>query len=320
MPEEIEHCYRCDSELEGNDVVTCSCCEAEGCERCLDTRECTMCDNIVCDGCVYYDDDNDPLCPNCYRERKLSLDYASNTIHNYSAKFDWKFEKQPWENTLYLGVELECNFRHSNVENMYEISNKYLPGKHAWKEDGSLESGAELVITPHTLQAYRKVGIKDMLKDFSKYATSYDSGECGLHVHVNRDALGPTNSEGRVPQKIRRFFGAARTHIRKFSMRNDYEYCIYPMHWRERGWNQRQCAVNFRNDATIEFRVFRGTLDYRRFLASLQFVDCVCNFCKEHSLAVFRGNCPLDAFRAYMESHKQYTHLEEYLREKAIFY
>ena len=36
-------------------------------------------------------------------------------------------------------------------------------------------------------------------------------------------------------------------------------------------------AINLHNPSTVEFRIFRGTLKYSTFLASLQFVDELCN-------------------------------------------
>ena len=38
----------------------------------------------------------------------------------------------------------------------------------------------------------------------------------------------------------------------------------------------RYAAVNLENDATIEMRIFRGTLKYNTFIATLQMVDEIC--------------------------------------------
>lgn len=38
----------------------------------------------------------------------------------------------------------------------------------------------------------------------------------------------------------------------------------------------RYVAVNLENDDTIEFRLFRGTLRYKTFIATLQLVDEIC--------------------------------------------
>ena len=43
------------------------------------------------------------------------------------------------------------------------------------------------------------------------------------------------------------------------------------------GCNGRYVAVNLNNYHTIEFRLFRGTLKYNTFIATLQMVDIICD-------------------------------------------
>ena len=51
------------------------------------------------------------------------------------------------------------------------------------------------------------------------------------------------------------------------------------------GCNGRYVAVNLNNYHTIEFRLFRGTLKYNTFIATLQMVNHICDaaICKLHS-------------------------------------
>ena len=79
---------------------------------------------------------------------------------------------------------------------MFEISINHLKNKHIWKHDGSIDEGddhigpgGELVITPHTLQAYKKVNLKKMLKDFGFYEAEQlnwnrMAGEMGKRVEA----------------------------------------------------------------------------------------------------------------------------------------
>lgn len=39
---------------------------------------------------------------------------------------------------------------------------------------------------------------------------------------------------------------------------------------------RRCCCVNLQNETTIEFRIFRGTLRYNTFIATLQLADKIC--------------------------------------------
>ena len=51
----------------------------------------------------------------------------------------------------------------------------------------------------------------------------------------------------------------------------------------------RYVAVNLSNFATIEFRMFRGTLRYETFIATLQLVDEICR------LAAYSLNCDIES-------------------------
>ena len=45
----------------------------------------------------------------------------------------------------------------------------------------------------------------------------------------------------------------------------------------KKGNNGRYAAVNLMNWATIEFRLFRGTLKYNTFIAALELVNAICD-------------------------------------------
>lgn len=45
----------------------------------------------------------------------------------------------------------------------------------------------------------------------------------------------------------------------------------------KKGNNGRYAAVNLMNYSTIEFRLFRGTLKYNTFIATLELVDAICD-------------------------------------------
>ena len=42
--------------------------------------------------------------------------------------------------------------------------------------------------------------------------------------------------------------------------------------------------MNFQNKATIEIRIFKGTLDYNVFEATLRFIDNVVRYCKKYGI------------------------------------
>lgn len=119
---------------------------------------------------------------------------------------------------------------------------------------------------------------------------SHNAGTCGLHVHVNRNALGEHSAaQDETIGKILYLFERFWQEILKFSRRTESQM----NHWAARygyknsakeildhakydSGNGRYACVNLTNHDTIEFRAFRGTLKYNTLIATLQFVNRIC--------------------------------------------
>jgi predicted glutamine amidotransferase len=118
---------------------------------------------------------------------------------------------------------------------------------------------------------------------------SHQTRTCGLHVHVNRDSLG--NSLSHQEETIAKILFFVENHwneLLRFSRRTQEQM----EHWAARYGRKdnpkeqmehvkkrylgRYTCVNLQNDATIEFRLFRGTLRYNTLIATLQLVDQIC--------------------------------------------
>jgi hypothetical protein len=114
----------------------------EGCVDCLSW--CEECDAYYpADECCQRCADND----DCDRDDYLDcVSDAADRVYPYETKPTWAHGAQPWENTTFLGVELEMQFSTSR-ENL-ALKNK-LNSRAFWKYDGSIGgSGAELVTDP----------------------------------------------------------------------------------------------------------------------------------------------------------------------------
>ena len=80
----------------------------------------------------------------------------------------------------------------------------------------------------------------------------------------------------------------------------------------------RYYAVNLSNHTTIEFRVFRGTLNINTFMATLQFVESVIQFIKtipinNHQLINW------DEYKTYISNESEkYLKLINYLNSKEL--
>lgn len=209
-----------------------------------------------------------------------------------------------------LGVELETSgYEGISSDQMARyLHSKYLDRIHC-ERDGSIQFGAEIISEPATLQYHmRKFGWADILHAIGKAGgKGHDAPDacCGLHVHVGRTGLGNTD-DARDLCTAKLMILMDRWHERElyaFSRRrtlsemSDWakKVCanILPTDRRDvvvsksRGAScnrDRYCALNLTNSATIEFRIFRSTLNPESFAATLQLVDTLVKYCKTHTL------------------------------------
>lgn len=159
--------------------------------------------------------------------------------------------------------------------------------------DGSISNGFEIISAPATLEWYQKSWHKTyqpMTAILRRYGMrSHDPGTCGLHIHVNRLSIGNGDD-------LLKWFTWFAPEITIFSRRRNVGYCA-PMLWKQRHvYNFSEykqiyipsgghgVALNYNNNATIEFRIFRGTINQRTLLATLQFVDGFVQFVNKHKI------------------------------------
>ena len=290
----------CEDCLE-NQTTLCDCCseriwrnEAEGdeyitiCYRCFENHytTCEDCGRLLHYDDANYDEDNDlPYCHSCYA--KLSARH----IKSYNYKPEPIFYGS---GNLFMGVELEIDCggeSNENAKSLLDIANA--DGERIYcKHDGSLNDGFEIVSHPMTLDyhLHEMKWLEIMEEALSLDYLSHNTSTCGLHVHVNRDAFGvieeaQEDAIGRIiffvekhwnelvkfsrrtPANLNRW--AARYATISGTAKETYEKA-------KQKYTGRYVAVNLENYTTIEFRMFRGTLRYKTFAATLQLVDEIC--------------------------------------------
>ncbi len=118
---------------------------------------------------------------------------------------------------------------------------------------------------------------------------SHQTSTCGLHIHVNRDSFGDDRDEqDEVISRILYFVEHHWNEMLKFSRRSEYAmnrwaarygYENSPKAIMDKAKKNygRYVAVNLCNYTTIEFRLFRGTLKYNTFIATLELVARICD-------------------------------------------
>lgn len=298
-----QHTHICDGCYEDNFFTCAGCSEVEEndyryspirnnssgegyCSSCRDDHLtcCYGCDEYFWnDECSYSERDDEHYCDDCGDEE------GTNRIHNYSYKPCLNFYDRNFEKKIYLGVELEVDGERSTADSV----EGFPEDKYVFKDDSSTE-GYEIVGHPMTIEHIKeneKWGEK--MKELKKHnLTSYHGGNCGIHVHISKDQVKPIDA-----WKMVYFMDKCRQQVHKFTQRNSHQrdrWARYNtpeqmgMHnfsaitlkqsYPQNG--ERYAALNFLSQ-TIEFRVFRGTLDPTRFMATLEFVkvlsDFVCN-------------------------------------------
>ena len=318
------------------------------CDNCLDEnyRYCNDCGVYVHEDDACYDSyDDEYYCPDCFGGSR-----------DTSSINDYHFDSHPTYHMPYLGEEL----RHSNLMKGIELEVEKEGG---WRRganpgedadtvhniigekynvichDGSLDDGFEIISCPATTKHHLEtLKWKDALQWLSDNGyISHKSGNCGLHVHLDREyfrGISKEDVEGR-------FFIILRNNLqwlKLFSRRYRYSYCkingydnnfdgegdsinkiSYPP---DKVWlgskkqTERHMALNFYPEHTIEIRLFRGTLRYKSFVATLQLCDIWAEIVRKYD----NRQCLDVNLDNFLDTARRlgYTEFLEYLKERHI--
>lgn len=335
---ELEESLLCSDCLDTLSVV-CSCCgqriwaddnagddDVVLCQSCYDAYyiHCAQCGCLLSLDDSYIDDDDDYVCTDCYH----SAQDNSQLIHNYYYKPEPVFYGT---GNRYFGVELEIDRGGESdraARKLLSIANAEEERLYC-KHDGSLDNGFELVSHPLTLQYHLEVmPWKELLREaVSLGYCSHKGGTCGLHVHISRSAFGETVEEQEsVIARILYFVEKNWDELLKFSRRTPsqlerwasrYGYKDRPkdiLDHAKKGYGGRYASVNLENRATIEFRIFRGTLKLNTFIATLQLVNRICD------VALFLYDEELQAMSwTTFVAGCQEKELVQYLKERRLY-
>ena len=226
------------------------------------------------------------FCPSCYVQvREEEKDYDIDDYHTAKNGSHWKFFKTKDDvgSLDYIGTELEVEAKKYDPENVAfearKILNKTNEGTLAhFEHDGSLNDGVEIIFNPMTLNyIYSQENLlKTAFDKISTMARSHDTSSCGLHIHYSR---GKFNHEAIT--RLVYLFEKFRTKLEKFARRTSSYAKFY--RWGDLSidyvsnhvdYNEdRYRAVNLRNSDTIEIRIFKGTLKFSTYMASIELVN-----------------------------------------------
>jgi len=260
-------------------------------------RRCPICNNFVHVDDVLFDG-LEHVCPDCYSSLEEAEAHYDDYIHSYGYKPNPKFHGH-FQRDLLFGIELEVDNGGEDghkAKQLLDLVNgeeneKYIYVKH----DGSLFDGFEIVSHPAKLKVHlEEIPWKEAFNLLKQNGYESDkTSTCGLHIHINRLNLGRTYRRiVEVESRILFFFEYFWDKIVKFSRKSEYQISRWSDKYGTFDYEQalmqneesRYYSINFQNKNTIEFRVFKGTLDYNTFKATLLFVENLVRYCKRYSI------------------------------------
>lgn len=252
--------------------------------------------------------------------------------HHYYPKV--KFFGNNHSNTVpYLGFELEVDEGGESDRNCTKLMKDINKPDELFaycSHDGSLNDGFEIITQPASMEYHNS--IKDVYtKSFANLKKigymSHDTTTCGFHVHFNRSYYG--DAEKACIRKLlfmtEKFWNELVLFARRPEHRMErYAKKIEPMEITDymrradkSGSHEfHYYAVNLANRDTIEFRMFRGSLNVNTVLATLQLVNNMVIASKEKTLEEIKAMKFEDLLttriqKAYWKRHSALPDTEE---------
>ena len=191
-----------------------------------------------------------------------------------------------------------------------------------FKEDGSLSNGMEIVSHPGTLDYHREtMPWKEVMRICKANGLkSHDTDTAGFHIHVSRSGLGETRAEREYTlAKLVMLMWRVWPELFAFSRRTEHNmyHWALPNHMFLPGVKDCECtskqcnycmssltldlirrdtesttkntrakytAVNTQHPHTLEFRLWRGTLKYETFIATMELTKLLVDTSRDESI------------------------------------
>lgn len=280
--DEVSCCDSCNEYVRNDDIVygpgdtpLCDSCHADSCTCC------DRCGDSEWDDETTESDDGEILCRDCADPPRPQL------IAGYG---DRSANRMPPESKdkLLFGVELEVEARDGDSYAAATFIRNHLKQDYSvLKTDGSLgPGGIEIVTRPDSVEVHRRKWEPLFAADPAQILKSWTTGRCGMHVHVSRRPLSQLQLG-----KMLCFLNEPANEkfiIKVAGRRSDRWSRIYKKKVTDI-WSpaERYVALNLCNERTVEFRIFRGTLNKVTFFKNIEFCQALVEFTApaNHSIA-----------------------------------
>jgi len=225
---------------------------------------------------------------------------------------------------MHIGWELEfeCPLNHDREAYIMPAANRHWFIKH----DGSLANGLEIVSYPMTFEYLYSIRdeLAKQFKELQKQnCKSFNTNTCGMHVHVSKDAITNlhlykildffrknkkfiTEASHRKKADLQRWASLNRISKKKVGvpqrptyheamsgrrMSVKYRSVMRLMAEKSAHGMVKYSAINVLPEGTIEFRIFKGTLNPVGFYRNIQFLESIIEWTRNESLrAVTMGS------------------------------
>lgn len=257
-----------------------------------------------------------------FHKRELSID---NKVRGYHQRPDFSFKSINTNTKRYYGFELELVVPSQKEYVLSSMAIDMCAGDELYMNtDGSIGSfsdgdqywatGYELISHPMSLEyAQQSQKLKNAFNALGRYkAASMGNRTTGLHVHVSREGFDSDRALQRTHLFI--YSEAHRAYIEEMAGRSASETSYTSFRRRDiiqglnyRGGDRYQ-AINYLNEKTVEFRLFKGGVGLEYVLEKIEFLDALIEFCslEKHDadgMNVFARRNNIDAFETWIMSN-----------------
>ena len=208
-----------------------------------------------------------------------------------------------------IGIELEVEFDNSDDRDEF---NSIASNWFYRERDGSLGNyGVEIITIPLLPQDAKDVEMWEGLCQRLRKAKSWDTGRCGLHVHIGREILGKNEdirqeTLGRMLYLYHEFLKHTRLNVKIFGRERGYhDENGQTMESRaakilgngifkdasikdkvkqsliDKGDETRYFDINLQNTATIEFRKGKGSINAKRIAMVIEWCEIICKYSRQ---------------------------------------
>lgn len=217
----------------------------------------------------------------------------------------------------WLGVELEVEPRAGNRQIRCVEATAAAVGHFAvMKHDSSIgEGGFEIVTVPATI-AYHRKHWEPFFKTAAPMLRSWESGRCGMHVHISRAAISTLrlgymlafiNEPANLPF-IEAIAGRGSTHYSSLQKKRIRDA------WVGSG-NRYEALSTATNKPTVELRIFRGNVSRDGFYRNLDFADALVAFAMDTSATKLGSQ----DFLTWLDGHRpEYPYLAAWAARKGM--